>query len=401
MTFVPGIYFEPTVLQNGSILCSFWDAFHISVPPFIKHETYLITLHPDGTEERPLFGAGEHQFYNRTRHASVGLTKAGEMPDGRILVQSEMGPSIYDPNLGQQLGKSLTPIFPPMTSAQTGGTTHTAHLSPLGTRSTPYPLQDGRFLLSATLPGSRDFGLYVADPKTRTLERIYDRPNLSEWDAVPVNVSRPKPRVLPEKQRNKASEYATFVVVSGRTSDTPERNDLNRRARFVRVVEAEYTAVTTSSHTSLETRILGTVPIQPDGSVAFEAPAETPLFLETLDARGNRLVVQAGYMAARAGEVKSCFGCHAPQSESVPNPSLLALERPLVRISRESTDLSYRRNDPEEYRRQAIIGQSPLYRTWLKSESPEIRRRARGPGANWLTCRTKLVQRIEPCSSPC
>src|SRR5262245_10860052 len=375
LTFVPGIYFEPTVMQNGQILCSFWDAFHISVAPFIKHETYLITLHPDGTAERHLFGAGEFQFYNRTRHSAIGLTRAGELPDGRILVQSEMGPSIYDPNIGTQLGAALTPVFPATVSAQTGGTTHTAHLSPLGTRTSPYPLADGRFLMAATLPGSRDLGIYVVNPATRSMEKIFDRPNLSEWDAVPVAVKRKLQRMLPDKQRDERSEFATFIVAAGRHSDTPERNALNERARFVRVIQAEYTDVTTSSHTSLETRILGTVPLQPDGSVAFEAPAETPLFLETLDARGNRLVLQAGYMAARAGEVKSCTGCHAPQTEAAANASLQALKLPLPRIHRDSTDLSYRRNDPDEYRRQAIITQAPVYRKWLTSANPNIRRR--------------------------
>lgn len=375
LTFVPGIYFEPTVLRNGLILCSFWDAFHISVPPFIKHETYLITLRPDGTEERHLFGAGEHKFYNRTRHSAIGFTRPGELPDGRILVQSELGPSIYDPNIGTDLAQALAPIFPGTASAQTGGTTHTMHLSPLGTRSTPYPLQDGRFLMSATLPGSRDFGLYVVEPETRAMRKIFDRPNLSEWDPVPVAIERPLPRQLPDKPRETASNTAKFVVVAGRHSDTPERNELNRRARFVRVLQAEYTELAVSSHTSLETRILGTAPILPDGSIAFEAPAETPLFLETLDARGHRLVLQAGYMAARAGEVKSCIGCHASQSEATANPTVQALNLPLTVIRRDSTDLSYRRNDPDEYRRQAVITQSPEYRAWLSSGNAEIRRR--------------------------
>lgn len=373
-TFVPGIYFEPTVLQNGTILCSFWDAFHISVAPFIKHETYLISLRPDGTEERHLFGAGEYKFYNRTRHSAIGLTRAGELPDGRILLQSEMGPSIYDPNLGTALGQALAPVFPGTASVQTGGTTHAIHVSPLGTRASPYPLQDGRFLMSATLPGSRDLGIYVVDPRTRSMEQVFDRPNLSEWDAVPIGTSRPRPRTLPDKVRDRDSEFSTFVVSAGRHADTAERNELNRRARFVRVIQADYTDVTTSSHTSLETRVLGTVPIQPDGSIAFEAPAETPLFLETLDARGNRLVTQAGYMAARAGEVKSCTGCHAPQSQAVANSRLQALDLPVPRVRRDGGDLSYRRNDPDEYRRQALITQSPVYRAWLHSPLPPVRR---------------------------
>ena len=273
LTFVPGIYFEPTVMQNGQILCSFWDAFHISVAPFIKHETYLITLHPDGTEERHLFGAGEFQFYNRTRHAAIGLTRPGELPDGRILVQSEMGPSIYDPNIGTQLGQALTPVFPGTVSAQTGGTTHTAHLSPLGTRTSPYPLADGRFLMAATFPGSRDLGIV----RRRSGDTV-DGEDLRSAESERMGCCAGRRRAQNSQRFFPTSSATPAVGIrhvhhrgAGRHSDTAERNALNERARFMRVIQAEYTDVTTSSHTSLETRILGTVPIQPDGSVAFEA----------------------------------------------------------------------------------------------------------------------------------
>src|SRR5262249_56199450 len=228
------IYFEPTVMQNGQILCSFWDAFHISVAPFIKHETYLITLHPDGTEERHLFGAGEYQFYNRTRHSAIGLTRAGELGGGRMGVQRERGRSIYDPNIGTQLGQALTPVFPATVSAQTGGTTHTAHLSPLGTRTSPYPLGDGRFLMAATLPGSRDLGIYVVNPANRSMEKVFDRPNLSEWDAIPVAAKRKLPKILPAKQRDGRSQFPAHVVAAGRHSGTPQRDARNERAPLVR-----------------------------------------------------------------------------------------------------------------------------------------------------------------------
>src|SRR5438045_8632897 len=89
------------------------------------------------------------------------------MPDGRILCQSEFGPTLIDPRAGTSAAEALTPVFLGTTSVQLGGTTHRIHLSPLGTRSTPYPLADGRFLFSATAPGARDSGLYVPDPPTR------------------------------------------------------------------------------------------------------------------------------------------------------------------------------------------------------------------------------------------
>jgi hypothetical protein len=392
ITFMPGTYFEPTVLRDGRILFSFWDAFHIDVPPFDKHETFLMTVNPDGSEERHLFGAGQYRFFNRERHSGVGLTQPREMPDGRILVQSEMGPSLLDLRAGLSARDALTPIFPGTTSVQLGGTTHRVHLSPRGTRSTAYPLADGRILYSATPPGARDSGIYVADPDTREERLVINIPNYAEFDAVPVLVERPRPARLPVKVKPE-KETARFLVVAGRNTDNPERAEALKRARYFRVIEAEYTGVTTSSHTNLETRILGHVPILPDGSAYFEAPADTPLFLDPIDAGGNRVLMEWGYpntsvavgthhpatqmayMVGRRGEMKSCYGCHAPQTDAVPNTSLQALRLGPIRITRKSTDVQYRRNEPEAYRRQARLGEADAYRPWLASKDAAVRAR--------------------------
>jgi HEAT repeat protein len=394
ITFAPGTYFEPSVLRDGRILFSFWDAFHIDVPPFDKHETYLMTVHPEGTQERHLFGAGQYRFFDRERHSGVGLTQARELEDGRILVQSEMGPSLIDLRAGLSAREALTPIFPGTTSVQVGGTTHRVHLSPLGTRSTAYPLQDGRFLFSATLPGARQRAIYVCDPDTRAERLVCSIPNYAAFDAVPVLVERPRPARLPEIQPPRGKDTTRFLVVAGRVSDNPQRAAALKRARFFRVIEAEYTGVTTSSHTNLETRILGTVPILPDGSCYFEAPADTPIFLDPLDAGGNRVLMewnypntsvvvgthypatQMGYMVGRAGETRSCYGCHATQTDAVPNVPVMALKYEPAKVTRESTDLEYRRNEPEAYRRQARINESYKYWKWLKGKDPVQRARA-------------------------
>src|SRR5262249_24890721 len=140
-----------------------------------------------------------YRFFNRERHSGVGLTQARELPDGRILCQSEMGPSLIDLQAALSARDALTPVFPGTTSVQLGGTTHRVHLSPPGTRSPPYPLPHGRFLFSATLPGARDSGIYVADPDTREEKLVINIPNYAEFDAVPVLVERPRPAILPAK----------------------------------------------------------------------------------------------------------------------------------------------------------------------------------------------------------
>ena len=286
------------------------------------------------------------------------------------------------------------------------------HLSPTGSRSTPYALPDGRFLLSATLPGARDLGIYLCDPNTRQVQLVFNDPNTSEFDPRPILLERPRPAILPSKgtfagaerfsagmrrtgDRVPVTGRARFAVVGGRRSDNHEHERVLKRARYYRVVEALHTAVTSSSHTSLATRILGTVPILPDGSAYFEAPADTPLFLEPVDAAGYRIpfdwnypvtsvpigskqhVMEVAYVTSRPGEMKSCNGCHAPQDEAARQFGFgLALKWKPVQLERDLTDVLYRRNEPDEYRTGARIGEAPKYRPWLSSPNADLRRRA-------------------------
>jgi HEAT repeat protein len=433
LTFNPGTVFDPTVLSDGRILFSLWDTFMLNIPPADKHETYLMTIRPDGTEEGHFFGARQHRFFNRERHSGVSFNQAGQMPDGTILVQTEMGPSILDPSRGPRAEDALWPVFPCTTSIQLGGATHRVHLSPTGSRSTPYPLPDGRFLFSATLPGARDIGVYLCDPKTREVELVFNDPETSEFDPRPIYWQRPRPIALagkgrfaggpasspgrprvadrpgtgvrsvgspaasfggPKGSRIPVTGRARFVVVNARRSDNPSHEQVLHRARYFRVVEALHTAVTSSSHTSLATRILGVVPILPDGSAYFEVPADTPLFLEPLDAAGRRMLfdwqlpetsvpvgskqvlTEMTYVTVGPGEMKSCNGCHAAQHES-PDPAgvAAATDRRPVRLERDLTDALYRRNEPDEYRCHARIGEAPRYIPWLASPDSDVRRR--------------------------
>ncbi len=406
LTFNPGTVFDPTVLADGRVLFSLWDTFLLNVPPADKHETYLMTIRPDGTEESHFFGAGEHRFFGRERHSGVALTQAGQMADGTVLVLSELGPSIVDPRRGRRAIDALWPIFPCATTVQLGGATHRVHLSPIGSRTTPYPLPDGRFLFAATRPSERDLGIYLGDPATRRTRLLFNDPARAEFDPRPIFLARPRPKVLPRRKdfvegarqgsrdQTAVTGWARFIVANARRSDNPDHETALQRARYFRVVEALHTAVTSSSHTNLATRVLGEVPILPDGSACFEAPADTPLYLEPVDAAGRRLefdwrlpetsvaigskqnVLEMTYITARPGEVKSCNGCHAAQHEAPGTTyTMAAMEHGPVRVDRDGSDLLYRRNDPEEYRATARLGEAPTYRAWLVSPDAEMRRR--------------------------
>jgi len=57
--------------------------------------------------------------------------------------------------------------------------------------------------------------------------------------------------------------------------------------------------------------LMGTAPVENDGSLYVKVPGDQPLKFELVDRQGKSLKKQAGWMWARAGEQRVCVGCHA------------------------------------------------------------------------------------------
>jgi hypothetical protein len=65
-------------------------------------------------------------------------------------------------------------------------------------------------------------------------------------------------------------------------------------------------------------RILGTVPIQPDGSVCFRVPAGAAVYFQLLDTNRRCLQIMRSFTGAMPGEVRGCMGCHEAHSTVMP-----------------------------------------------------------------------------------
>jgi hypothetical protein len=100
-----------------------------------------------------------------------------------------------------------------------------------------------------------------------------------------------------------------------------------RPARFMRLEKAvsipDRTVVNLSdaafgaSGSMLE--ILGYAPIEPDGSVRIEVPANVAFRMSVLDANARRITpVQGVWLQVKPGEVVTCNGCHLPASAQRP-----------------------------------------------------------------------------------
>lgn len=75
--------------------------------------------------------------------------------------------------------------------------------------------------------------------------------------------------------------------------------------------------------------LLGTVPVEKDGSAHFKIPANLPVSLQPLDARGRALQQMRSWLTAMPGETVSCAGCHELQNTAIPvMPTLASRETP-------------------------------------------------------------------------
>ena len=82
-------------------------------------------------------------------------------------------------------------------------------------------------------------------------------------------------------------------------------------------------------------RVLGTVPVEADGSASFEAPPLRAIYFVALDEKGLAVKRMQSYTMVMPGEAQACVGCHEPRTKAAvakPSSALLALKRPPSRI---------------------------------------------------------------------
>jgi Tol biopolymer transport system component len=60
-------------------------------------------------------------------------------------------------------------------------------------------------------------------------------------------------------------------------------------------------------------KILGYAPVEPDGSFKLHVPADTPLALSIVDAKGRAIQTHLNWIQVRPGERRTCDGCHSPR----------------------------------------------------------------------------------------
>jgi hypothetical protein len=130
--------------------------------------------------------------------------------------------------------------------------------------------------------------------------------------------------------------------------------------------------------------VLGTVPVEEDGSAHLVVPANREIFFQALDERGLAVQSMRSATALRAGEHLVCQGCHAPTARSPQAAATLplAMRRPASRLQPEvegSNPFSYPRLVQPVLDRNCVscheknagkapnLAREPLHKKWYAS----------------------------------
>ena len=73
--------------------------------------------------------------------------------------------------------------------------------------------------------------------------------------------------------------------------------------------------------------LLGTVPVEADGSAYFRAPARRPLYFQAIDDTGRAVQSMRSTAYLQPGERRGCVGCHEPPGATPAAQRTLAMAR--------------------------------------------------------------------------
>ena len=200
----------------------------------------------------------------------------------------------------------------------------------------PYPLNKNYFLASKRV--GRKMAMVLLDMFGNEL--VIHNDSQGCFDPMPIT-PRKRPRVKPD-MRDYTNGPGTFYVQDAYIG-THMKGVKPGEIKYLRVVESPPKKNWTHPawagegvhcpgmnwHSFENKRILGTVPVEEDGSVHFECPSDTFVFFQLLDKDGMMIHSMRSGTMIQSSERQGCIGCHENRVGDVPpiTQQPLALKR--------------------------------------------------------------------------
>ena len=312
---------HPKVLNDGRIAYIRWDYVDRSAAHF--HGIWV--TNPDGTGTRQLFGnytqrinacyqphpipgSSRVAFLAGAHHANVG---------GSLLLL-DPAKTRLDPATGEDDFSALESLTPEVCFPEAPDTWPESYYH------SAWPLSEDFFLVSFSfdpLPGmsaktkeDTETGLYLFD-RFGNLELLCREPGISSMYPIPL-APRPAPPVIPDAREPDQAETGEFLLANVYESHLAFPG--GRRIRELRIFQL---LPKSETHVANDPRIglanaesarmlLGTVPVEADGSARFRAPALKPLAFQAVDETGRAVQGMRSAVYLQPGERRSCVGCH-------------------------------------------------------------------------------------------
>ncbi len=306
----------PAVMPDGRLLFTRWEYIDRNQVTF----HHLWTVNPDGTGQMAYFG---------NMHPGIVMIDAKPIPG------TDKVAAIFSPGHGitEHLG-ALT-VLDCKAGPDERGRARNVPGSPGHVRD-PYPLSERFFLVAqrhalllVDAQAGRRTELYALSDGDRAAGFELHEP----WPLAP----RPRERVIPDRvdRSRPAGRLVLQDVTRGRAMEGVEPGEIAKLLVIESLPKpANFSGgpeVLSWLGTFTLERILGTVPVEPDGSAYFELPADRPVFFVALDANDLAVKRMQSFTSVMPGETTGCVGCHEQRTRAPENrgaPLLAALKAP-------------------------------------------------------------------------
>lgn len=306
----------PWVLPDGRVLYMRWEYVDRSQ----VHYHHLWAMNPDGTEQMPFFG---------NLHPGTAMLDAKPIPGTRKVVAS------FSPGHGQHEHMGAVTIVDPGDGPDNLAMARV--VSPGDTYRDPYALDEQTFL------AARGASLELVEATGEAVP-VYILPDeeaaAGYWCHEPRLLS-PRPRepvIQPRVDLKQATGRLLLAnIYDGRNMAGVKPGEIKKLLVLESLPKPiNYTGgmdpLSYGGTFTLE-RVLGTVPVEPDGSAYMEVPALRALFFVALDENDLSVKRMQSFLTVQPGETTSCVGCHEQRTKTVfPTQHLQALKRPPSQI---------------------------------------------------------------------
>ncbi len=329
----------PSVDEQGQILYARWDYVDRHNMPYMSLRSTL----PDGTDARAVYGN-----YTQNPHC---IFEARRVPGSRKIIFTASGHHaqtsgslvLLDPNRGSDGETPITRLTPEVAFPESEGWPATYFAS-------PYPLSEQHYLVAWSdvplppgtprplwgMPGPpNDLGIYLFDA-FGNLHLIYRDPAISSMDPLPIRPRRTPPQVA-SRVATASAAPAHLLVTDVYQGLTGIPRGTIKQLRLVGIPAKTYPTMNAPNMGVTQDDpgkfVIGSVPVETDGSAYFQVPPGVALFLQALDDQGMAVQTMRSATYVQPGQTATCIGCHEPRNTAPVNVTPLAALRPPSKIA--------------------------------------------------------------------